>query len=171
MRFPSRTRESPHFPASTRPIVKHILRTSSGVLGGRFCARKLPPVLEAVFRLETAFTFAGSFSASRSEPSAVFSGGCFLADQQQFRAEKLAGIFRPIPSRSRSARRSALVDRFGSLCGPFRSRSRCIVPFNPQRHRPLMMTSERRACRLDACLASLPAGPPAPRPIQTTSRS
>jgi hypothetical protein len=34
MRFPSRTRESPHFPASTRPIVKHIFATSRGRIGG-----------------------------------------------------------------------------------------------------------------------------------------
>ena len=32
-------------------------------------------------------------------------------------------------SRSRSARRSALVVRFGPLFGPFWSMSRCIVPF------------------------------------------
>jgi hypothetical protein len=30
MRFPSRTRESPHFRTSTRPIVKHISGTPRG---------------------------------------------------------------------------------------------------------------------------------------------
>jgi integrase len=39
MRFPSRIRESPHFPASTRPIVKHIFGTSRGRIGGL----ELPP--------------------------------------------------------------------------------------------------------------------------------
>ena len=34
MRFPAQTRESPHFPASTRPIVKHIFATSRGRIGG-----------------------------------------------------------------------------------------------------------------------------------------
>jgi hypothetical protein len=30
MRFPAQTRESPHFHASTRPIVKHVFGTSHG---------------------------------------------------------------------------------------------------------------------------------------------
>jgi hypothetical protein len=38
MRFPSRTRESPHFPASTRPIVKHIFGTSRGDDGAELAA-------------------------------------------------------------------------------------------------------------------------------------
>jgi hypothetical protein len=38
MRFPSRIRESPHFPASTRPIVKHIFGTSRGDDGAELAA-------------------------------------------------------------------------------------------------------------------------------------
>jgi hypothetical protein len=38
MRFPSRTRESPHFPASTRPIVKHIFGASRGDDGAELAA-------------------------------------------------------------------------------------------------------------------------------------
>jgi len=38
MRFPAQTRESPHFPASTRPIVKHIFGTSRGDDGAELAA-------------------------------------------------------------------------------------------------------------------------------------
>jgi hypothetical protein len=38
MRFPSRTRESPHFRTSTRPIVKHIFGTPRGNDGAELAA-------------------------------------------------------------------------------------------------------------------------------------
>jgi len=38
MRFPSRTRESPHFRTSTRPIVKHIFEASRGDDGAELAA-------------------------------------------------------------------------------------------------------------------------------------
>jgi hypothetical protein len=38
MRFPTQTRESPHFRASTRPIVKHVFGTSRGDDGAELAA-------------------------------------------------------------------------------------------------------------------------------------
>jgi hypothetical protein len=38
MRFPVQTRESPHFRASTRPIVKHVFGTSRGDDGAELAA-------------------------------------------------------------------------------------------------------------------------------------